>query len=731
MRAINAFTDFGTVSLPSQENVLSRRYLRIIERWVPVAMKYYNDWPGRRDCGHFFGGVLWYGQETAMTIPTLALAAASPEFDPAVAGMSVAQIHQIVRRGLRYLCLTHDTGPADCLRPKESWGRPEPAGTKWGERGRGFFPESQCGRTIAGLAIAAALIQDLIGPQEREMLANIAADYLERFGTMPPRSGVYHDTQMEENGWTALGLAASLCLLPRHPKARELWQHTQWWMFRTATMPRDAHDQSPFADGRSVASLCRRGFTLLPDGTAENHGFVHPSYLASGISLSAMTANLMKLYGQSLPPHLFWHRQDIYQTMKPWFDARGAPHCVQGMDWPYFSYPGHAFLHAGANLYLYDADAALLERRTLETVERASVAHGGRMVPEDTVRHCHGQQDPALMRERLIIQAAYAYLAHRLMGDGQIPSDPSDFEKRLLGVHLYPHGGTLLHRHPFGINSLSWRNRTMVLPAPRDGMKAIGPAADTLLARLVVHGRTLNCRPVALRLREAADKVCALLVEDLSDGSVRRQVFFASLPNGKCLTVERLIARKLVTVERVDQGAFSIVNDAYFGDHPDLRGHRRLYWRRGCEPFDGYPLDSDKDDRVFDLPRAGWVNIDDRFGIVFSGTGRALYHNRHHYPVWHATEDELVLSRTDQSQEFKGGDRIAGLIALWCPEQAHDDTARQTLEIRPLPGDVFAVEVEHRLCVANFSDEPTTLSDGTVLPGYEPVIIEQRGESGE
>ena len=73
MNPLTAFTDFSSVALPTNENAMSRRYLRIIERWVPVGMSYYNEWPVRRNCGHFFGGVLWYGQETAMTISTLAL----------------------------------------------------------------------------------------------------------------------------------------------------------------------------------------------------------------------------------------------------------------------------------------------------------------------------------------------------------------------------------------------------------------------------------------------------------------------------------------------------------------------------------------------------------------------------------------------------------------------------------------------------------------------------------
>ena len=142
MEPIDAFTDFSTAALAGAENELSRRYLRLVLRWIPVGMRYFNPWPGRPNCGHFFGGVLWYGQDTCSPIATLALAASSPEYDAEVTNMPRDELRQVALQGLRYLCFTHDTGPEDCVRPSESWGRPEPAGTKWGERGKGFFRES-------------------------------------------------------------------------------------------------------------------------------------------------------------------------------------------------------------------------------------------------------------------------------------------------------------------------------------------------------------------------------------------------------------------------------------------------------------------------------------------------------------------------------------------------------------------------------------------------------------
>ena len=50
MKPIDAFTDFSSVSLPPRETDVSRRYLDVITRWIPVGMSYFSDWPIRPNC---------------------------------------------------------------------------------------------------------------------------------------------------------------------------------------------------------------------------------------------------------------------------------------------------------------------------------------------------------------------------------------------------------------------------------------------------------------------------------------------------------------------------------------------------------------------------------------------------------------------------------------------------------------------------------------------------------
>ena len=715
MNAHDARTDYASLFLPVAENEKSRRCLRILERWIPVGMATFEPWSGRPKCGHFFGGVLWYGQDTVMPAMTIAAACSSEEFDSDIAGFSRKELQRTVVESIRYLCFTHDTGPEDCLRPEKSWGRSEPAGTKWGERGKGFFRESQCGRQIAHLIVAATLVRDLLKEEEWHMIADIARDYLDRFESLPPQSGVFFDTQMEEDAWTALGLTACALFLEKDPRAEAWMAHAERWMFCAVSMPQDRHDFRAVDGGTTVRDFVGPICTTLPDTTAENHGFVHPSYMASSITLIGMAGVLLRLWGRKIPFHATHHHRQIYDLLKIWCDTNGIPHPPQGMDWPYFAFTAQLTLHGFANLNLQDPDAALLEGRILEVLERSSEAHEGKMVPSNTKRYCHGQQDPAIMRERMIHSIAYVYLAHRLAGEGCAPSDPADLEGRIQGVHLYDHGGAVIHVHPAGRTSVAWRNRTMVLPATPEGLRLIGHAGGSVLAVVETDGPRTPDLEIRRRIREGCDRVGVFLEQEICDCSIRRLVLAASLPDGRCVIYERLQALRDVEIRSVRQGYLSIVNDPIFGDTADLKSHRRISWSGGTLEADGYAWgDSSRDVEVEIAPEmaslpsgtaGSWVDLDGRAGVVFASRGRSVYLNRHSWEVWHAVEDDLILGLHDETRSVAGGDVVAEMALLWCPGQDARQTAVETLEVLRADGHGVVLGVAGFLCACSFGEE--------------------------
>ena len=81
-------TDLQSPYLPPDENEMSRRYLRMLEKWIPVGVEYFSEWPERPDCGHFFGGVNAYGIESFVPAEAFAFASLSPDYDEKATGVS-------------------------------------------------------------------------------------------------------------------------------------------------------------------------------------------------------------------------------------------------------------------------------------------------------------------------------------------------------------------------------------------------------------------------------------------------------------------------------------------------------------------------------------------------------------------------------------------------------------------------------------------------------------------
>ncbi|MCE9589318.1 MAG: hypothetical protein K8S99_02205 [Planctomycetes bacterium] len=685
---------------------MSRRYLRILNAWAPTGREYFSDWDVRPNCGHFLGGVHWYGAETVAGVLTFALLSTSPKYDERLGGCSREELVSMAVKGLRYLCFTHDTGPAECVRPAKGLGRPENQGTKWGERGKGFFMESQCGQTVAGMAISALLLGDRVDDETRAMLGAIHRDYAERFGTMSPKHGVYFDTQTEENAWTSFGLASVECLLEKAPDAAKWAETARLWMFRTATAPQDARNRGVFDGGKTVTQLTSNAFTTLPDYMAENHGMVHPSYGACALYFLGNLGLTYGVFGKKVPPHALFNRREIYERLKRITDGAGYLHPVQGMDWPYHVFAHDMFSHAAAALLLDDPDACALEALCLGTLEHRLRGNGGRMNPRELTDLCHDIQDPMIIRECEVTSPAYAYLLHRLYGDGPPPTPMHTLEKKLAGVKVFPHSGFIHQRHPRGMTSVAWRNCVMALPLTREGILTAAPATDSVLASFTIRDRPDSQDLLHVSTDTHADGFAVGFSVLRAQGSVRQDVLFAGLPNGVSLLHESLTAREDVVVENVEQGLLRITNEKFVGMGTQCRGARVLYTPDGSEEFRGFVSADPASDVIRAIEHPAWLNVDDRLGLVFAGSGKTVYHNRHHFKTWWATADDLTLNRIEGPVAVKKDRPISVFRALMAPEVGARETPR--LSLVPLAcrvGLAAGLIGEGFFAAANFADK--------------------------
>ena len=745
MARLEEIAPLPAVHLPATENEVSRRYLRLIESWIPVGLEYFAAWPERPDCGHFFGGCHWYGSETVGPALTFALAASSPEYDETATGLSRAELRRIARDAVRYLCFTHDTGPAECIRPAVGLGRKENWGTKWGQRGEGFFRESQCGPNVGTVGVICLLLaqQDpsLIDDETWLMVAAIHEDYGERFGEMPPRSGVYYDTQMEENYWTAHGLNAVSLFLARHEKSAAWQAMARRWMFSACATPQDTKDFGligsidPSAGTvTTVRALTGKTITTLPDYWAENHGMVHPNYTASGVRTLLTDGAYYLLYGRSredLPAEMFWNRERIYENLKALTDTGGYVQAVQGMDWHYLPAAGDEAAHACAALWFGDADAAAFQRLALRRAELRQQGNRGRLYDPDLTARAHDVQDPMIMREAYIARAADLYLFYRLLGPGPTPTPEYELNQRLQGVRHFPHAGFVHHRHGRGQTSLSWRNSIMALPLTREGIFTIAPASDSFLGRPSVQDYPDSHHIVSVKVREYDTGFAACLVIDRCQDTLRQEVLFASLADGRVLAYERFTALADVTVEALDQGFLRITNETFPLFAPNCRGERVLHFPGGEKVYRGWLGEHEDEDVVDTYDKPAWLNVDDRVGLVFTGAGHTVYHNRHAFRPYRAIADDLTLSRLSGPMPVRRGAKAGELAALVCPEQSHAETAGVFLSVST-DGEAVCLAAEGAFAVARFAPGSATCTFdlgpvGETLPACPGATVESAG----
>ncbi len=705
-------------TLPQFENKRSTRYVRILQRWAAFALRHFQKWDIRPRCGFFFGGVGYYGQETSSSLSVLSMISTSPLFDETIVTASQKEVKDIAIQAIRYLCFTHDTGPEDCVRPEKGYGNPALWGTKWGERGKGFFPESQTGRDICELVTASFLLHEEMDVETNELLLNIVRDYLDRFGNMIPRSGSFYDTQMEENAWTSAGLAACCSFLRFHNTSLdriEQWeQNARKWMFATATIPEDLQHTGKWNDSTSVQTYlkqCGNAITVQPDFTVENHGMFHPNYAGTCLTFSGYVLNLYTLLNRPIPPELLWHRQDVYNQLKKLTDQNGFIHCPQGMDWPNYNHSiMDLYIHGIAYSYLNDTEAGYFEDRGLDRFDRITKSNNGSIYPPDTHFKCSNFQDPMIISENWIRGAAVVYLAHRLSANqNHAPvACAESLHRKYKGVHIFPHGGFGIHRHDEGQTSISWRNHLMVLPTTKSGFLSIAPASHTLLTDFASSSHGLYNQCIVQKINALNNHLQVVLLFKRLDGAVRHLIQFLSLSHGMCFIRDRVWVVEDCEISSLRQGMIELMNE-YFSEIPThANGERIIYSESHQRSYPSFVSTDCKDDRFDQLPESRWVNFDCDFGVCFPHSIVTYYHNRHVFNPFHAKTDCFYINYTQKPMICIPSQVLTDQVLLFCPNQNPEQTRHTAFESIPSSSTfIHAYLTDFYLIVVNMDLEHT------------------------
>jgi|GEM_PF-323710 len=705
----------------AKDNELTRRIRRVLQRWAPFANEQFGEWEGRPNCGHFFGGGFWYVSDCASTSLVFAALAEFGDDGEEAAGIPRSLLRERAVKALRYVGFTHDTGPADCVRVKGVL--PYTSEKKWGGAGDNFFMASQNGRSVAAIAATTWLLWDHLDEETKLLMQNVISSYADRWSAEEPRNGVYYDTQCEENAWTAAGISAGVALFREHP------HHAQWergfkrWAINAVTTYKDRlADPSGLIDnpaGNLVSTV-----TFHPDFTAENHAFVHPSYLCAGTNLRGLHAVLSLMGGLPIMPMALHNNENLYETtIKRWSQSDGLAVPVQGQDWWYNRQHERQLTHAILNVLHGNRDAARLERNALDFIERIQQSNSRGCLLEERGEECVINRAHAQFAKDLehgsAVDLATSLLLHLFGGPGEEPADAEEMKARLSGVHVYPYGNAVVHRTPRTFSSFSWRNNVMVLTLPEQGIWNVTPLYSSYTGTMKLKGNKgvpgLSNEAIVRdtenpRIVPYADGFGATAVIVRGDRELRQQVAFVSLPNGATVYVEQFRALKDCVLEEAATGMIGIRNENYAAMPDWAPGSRTVHRPDGSDTFAGFF--GDEPNFVREYEPARYVNVDDKIGYVVFGSRKMAYINKHQYPKWKGVEDILVLNEIG-TLALGAGERTPPLAIVSLPNRTHRQTAEASMQTHWMETgatDLFFLETEGFIIYVNSSTSRRTLS---------------------
>jgi len=556
------------------------------------------------------------------------------------------------------------------------------------------------------LGLGAWLIWDSLDAPTRLRLAKVLERDADRFLGKPAPAKLRNDTQAESNAWNGAGMAAIACLLKHHPH-RAAWADKAKELMLSAYATQNDVTSSRVVDGKPLNQWLT-GPNAFADYTVENHGFIHPDYIAAASEL-VRSAIAYRLAGEPMPEAATFNADKtldvlLWMTLPAghYLYAQGTDYCSRRLD---------SFFQACDVIPLKpDPLRNAYFLRSLASIEKMAAER-----PDLPMSGWLGSP----FEFGLLWGLTENYMMRRLFGPGGEAIPDGQIESRLSGVRIFEEGMFAIHRTPTAISSFSWHTTArksppmgMTLPLDRDAL--IYPMPGSLIGELReatdTSGPGTDERPdVRSHHAQAKDGGLSVLTElRRCGGKVAQHCAFVSLPDGRSVYLEERIAEKAVSLARATSGNIVINDDPrwVYQSKP-----RRFFGETGqVTPSDSTRFNT------------RWLNIDDRQGYVTLGGAPLRLTKVAGQPgIWRKTGTmydtcrmEFVELPRDHKPDtaaihFDAGQRIGAFALIALPNTGVKDTkslAKATSKagwIANEPG-LLAVKLKKLLVYANFSD---------------------------
>jgi hypothetical protein len=476
-----------------------------------------------------------------------------------------------------------------------------------------------------------------------------------------------------------------------------------------------------------------RRVTLHADYTTENHGFVHPDYLVAGICLRSMHAVSSLIGGKQFLSATLYNNVNIYErVIKKCLHTDGGIIPVQGQDWYYTKYHEILLAHTVMNVIHRDKDAAAIEWKVLNLVERFQDDHNsGSLLEENGEKYAlNPYQHLASFEKFSAWNLLLSYLLHAFGGAGEEPACFESLWDRLKGVYEYPYGSLILHRTGRTVNVFNWRSNVMAISLPENALWTTTPMHNNYVGDLEFDNEE-NLGPAGWentskvrfversKSQSGSDGFGAVVSISRGGGKLLQEAAFISMPGGTSVYVERFRSSADCRIRQMRTGKIGIRNEAIHTLKSYASGVRTVYFPGGqSTEFAGFYADVPDHVAVFAPP--SYVNLSNEIGYILYGSRGVRYMNRHQYQKYTGLEDILILNDVEDLH-VNIGQTTAPFTVLTVPNQTAEQTARAVERaIKWQSGSVDHQILEYDGCIAyvNFGGEALQAeASRTFIPG--------------
>ena len=557
-------------------------------------------------------------------------------------------------------------------------------------------------RLVNIFGMGAWLLWDELEPELQARVARIFAFEADRFNNAQAPALLFDDTQGESNAWTASGLALTACMLKQHPN-QPIWAEKAKEFMISAYATADDVASDRVVDGKPLNQWLHAP-NAFPDYTVENHGFIHPIYMAA-ISEMVRTAIGYRLAGDPVPEAATFNADHVLDALL-WLNLPDGNHLyLQGTD--YDPRRIDSFLQVCNVIPLKPnplREAAF--RRVLDSMERMA-----------------GERPDIHMSGNIMFPFDFGtswgltenYLMRRLFGSPVEAIPEAHIDAHLTGVHVNEAARFAVHRTEKSISSFSWhaiersaQAMGFTMPLDPDVLVCTSPS-NSYIGTLNVAGIS-DPPPLNVpryHVQAQTDGFGVVMMLERCANTITQNCAFVSLPDGRSVYLEQRVAREPISLLTAESGTVRIYDD--------------LRW-----PFQQQP-------RVFhasggtvqpdnaEIYLSQWVNVDDRLGFAVLGlTGLTLRKQTDNY---HTIELAFVDAGAGAGAlEYGPDDIISNFAMITIPNQTTPETQHLagTLQWQIQLDNVLAVLIDSYLVYANFNDQPSLCPtvNGSQLPPW-------------